>query len=91
MPLKLDPRTLDRSIGLYARVLVDVDFAQPLLSKLRVTRANGSHVIVEIDYEPSVCGKCGIIGHMESNCRVSFAPVDSVPRGRSTFRSRPKR
>lgn len=41
MPVKLDPNTANRSIGLYARVLVDVDLSWSLLEQLQVTRSKG--------------------------------------------------
>lgn len=96
-PLKLDPRTQQRTVGLYARVLVDVDFSQPLLSKLRVTRANGEIVIISVDYEtePIVCNKCGIVGHREDTCRLVFPAATTasplVNRGRPFARSRNRR
>lgn len=64
-PLQVDPRTKNRSVGLYARLLIDVDFSKPLLSTLRVSRANGDAVVVNIEYEtkPDFCDRCGSIGH----------------------------
>ncbi|XP_062028779.1 uncharacterized protein LOC133744740 [Rosa rugosa] len=98
MPMKLDPRTADRSVGLYPRVLIDVDLSKPLLQQLRVTRGNGEHVLVGIEYEalPSVCSRCGLVGHLGAKCRVAVpvAPTaDASPqRGRSsTRRSRRRR
>ncbi|XP_061999038.1 uncharacterized protein LOC133716345 [Rosa rugosa] len=96
-PLKLDPRTKNRTVGLFARILVDVDFSQPLHDKLRITRANGEVVVIGVEYEsePDICTRCGIVGHVAGTCR-SKAPDDTVAaipneRGRSTERSDLKR
>lgn len=91
MPVKLDPKTANRSIGLYARVLVDVDFSRPLLEQLQVTRSQGDSVIIGVDYEskPDICETCGIVGHRAANCKVTGSK-EPVPlrRGRSQVRSR---
>ncbi|XP_062028311.1 uncharacterized protein LOC133744183 [Rosa rugosa] len=96
-PLKLDPRTMNRTVGLFARILVDVDFSQPPHDKLRITRANGEVVVIGVEYEsvPDICTRCGIVGHVAGTCR-SKASVDTVAaipneRGRSTERSDLKR
>ncbi|XP_062014529.1 uncharacterized protein LOC133731082 [Rosa rugosa] len=92
-PLKLDPQTKNRTVGLFARILVDVDFSQPLHGKLRITRANGEVVVIGVEYEsePDVCTRCGIVGHVAVTCR-SKASDDTVVdiqkgRGRSMQRS----
>ncbi|KAK9943239.1 hypothetical protein M0R45_008854 [Rubus argutus] len=72
MPVTLDPRTADRSLGLYARILIDVDFSRPLLQQLKVSRSVGDSVLLGIEYEtqPTICGCCGLVGHVESKCKV---------------------
>ncbi|XP_062020937.1 uncharacterized protein LOC133737388 [Rosa rugosa] len=50
-PIKLDPRTANRSIGLYARVLVDVDLSMPLRDKIKVARAQGLSTVASVEYE----------------------------------------
>lgn len=50
-PVKLDPKTADRSVGLYARILIDVDFSRPLLQQLRVSHADGESILVALEYE----------------------------------------
>ncbi|KAK9939583.1 hypothetical protein M0R45_016274 [Rubus argutus] len=86
MPGKLDPKTANRSIGLYARVLIDVDFSRPLIDQLQVSWVQGDSVIVGVEYEtkPDLCDVCGIVGHKASNCK-SATTIDPVPstRGRS--------
>ncbi|XP_024164501.1 uncharacterized protein LOC112171573 [Rosa chinensis] len=90
-PLKLDPRTKNCTIGLYARILVDVDFSQPPPDKLRITRANGEVVVIGVEFEsvPVICSKCGIVGHAATSCRamVNVEADPSVPneRGRSVL------
>ncbi|XP_061999165.1 uncharacterized protein LOC133716473 [Rosa rugosa] len=96
MPLKIDPRTVDRSVGLYARILIDVDFSQQLLTTLRVTRVNGSQSFVGVEYENVlvVCAKRNIVGYQASNCRVVDPQVvrqDGSRRGRSCSSRRSNR
>lgn len=80
MPVKLDPKTANRSIGLYARVLVDVDFSRPLLDQLQVSRVQGDSVIIRVEYEtkPDLSDVCGIVGHKASNCKFATT-IDPVP------------
>lgn len=65
VPIKIDPKTLNRSVGLYARLLVDVDVSQTLPSNLRVERENGEAEVFEVEYErcPQPCNRCGLLGH----------------------------
>lgn len=88
MPVKLDPKPADRSLGLYARILVDVDFSRPLLQQLHVSHSKGDSVIVGIEYEtqPTICGYCDLVGHVESKCKLQF-PLRQF--GDVTARSRP--
>lgn len=86
-PVKLDPKTANMSVGLYARILIDVDFSRPLLQQLRISRFNGDSTIVGLEYEsqPLVCSICGLIGHVASKCKVKTPPQTTsviVNRGR---------
>ncbi|XP_026446720.1 uncharacterized protein LOC113347282 [Papaver somniferum] len=69
-PLYIDKATLIRSFGLYARVLVEIDLAKPLLYEVLIER-NGYSFFVSIDYEkiPSYCSFCKTIGQEESSCK----------------------
>ncbi|XP_024171838.1 uncharacterized protein LOC112177819 [Rosa chinensis] len=97
MPVKLDPRTANRSIGLYARILIDVDLSKPLIEKLQISRANGEIVSVGVEYEtcPNFCEVCCTVGHPASKCRSRVLSDQSPARGRSVTRTarrrRPKR
>lgn len=51
MPVKLDLKTANRSVGLYARILVDVDLSPPLLQQLKVLCADGDFTTVGLEYE----------------------------------------
>jgi hypothetical protein len=91
MPVKLDQRTTDRSIGLYARILIEVDLSSPLLNQLRVFCGEGDYVIVSVEYEntPHVCGACGLVGHLVSDCKVRLPLKENdfpASRGRSQVR-----
>lgn len=92
MSVKLDPKPADRSLGLYAGILVDGDFSRPLLQQLRVSHSEGDFVIVGIECEtqPTICGCCDLVGHVESKCKLQF-PLrqsgDATARGRPPVRS----
>ncbi|XP_024163929.1 uncharacterized protein LOC112170878 [Rosa chinensis] len=96
-PLKLDPRTKNSTVGLFAKVLVDIDFSQSLHDKLRITRANGEVVVIGVKYEsePDICSRCGMVGHVAGSCRSAAAEdivaAVSKERGRSVERSELKR
>lgn len=89
VPLKLDQRTVDRSVGLYDRVLVDVDLSQDLPQQLRVTRSTGQQIVIGVEFEalPSVCSKCRIVGHQSATCRVvnEVLPTEEVTETRGRF------
>lgn len=52
MPLKVDPQTLQRRIGLYCRVLLDVDCLIGLPEKLLVQRKSaGVEFYMNVTYE----------------------------------------
>ncbi|GAU18503.1 hypothetical protein TSUD_90440 [Trifolium subterraneum] len=61
---------IERTFGQFARVLVDIDLAQPLRYKILVER-KGFAFFVELDYEhiPNYCTGCKVIGHNVDNCR----------------------
>lgn len=96
MPVKLDPRTVDRSLGLYARILVEVDLSRPLLHQLRVFRAEGDSVFVRVKFESTldVCSSCGLVGHLVTACKVRVPSVEAgipLSRGRTPVRKRRNR
>ncbi|KAK9931810.1 hypothetical protein M0R45_019073 [Rubus argutus] len=98
VPIKIDPNTLDRKYGLFARVLVDVDLSANLPPELVVKRKNGETVVQGVDYEklPDLCSHCSNIGHHVSTCKYVNPSPSLVGeqkrngRGRSR-RRRPKR
>ncbi|KAK9942944.1 hypothetical protein M0R45_008584 [Rubus argutus] len=94
VPIKIDPKTLNRSVGLYARLLVEVDVSQVLPLSLRVERDNGEADVFEVEFErcPQTCDRCGLLGHHVATCRVHLPELSKLPvvHGRSTTRA-PKR
>lgn len=96
-PLKLDLGAKERVVRLYACILVKVDFSQPNLSNLRVTRSNGKHVVIDVDYEtdPVVCANYGIVGHSNDKCRATatatFVEPSQADRGRASASSTTQR
>lgn len=71
VPVKIDPNTLDRKYGLFARVLVDVDLSDNLPLEIVIKRKNGETFVQGVDYErlPDLCSHCGNVGHQVSNCK----------------------
>ncbi|KAK9943228.1 hypothetical protein M0R45_008843 [Rubus argutus] len=62
------------------------------LWQLKVSRSVGDSVLVGIEYEtqPTICGCCGLVGHVESKCKVQV-PLEksegAMARGHPQFRS----
>lgn len=71
MPLRIDDKTLKKELGIYARILVDIDFARDLPEKILVQH-NDNEFFVNVEYEclPMFCKHCGGIGHCASECRL---------------------
>ncbi|KAK9904621.1 hypothetical protein M0R45_000539 [Rubus argutus] len=97
VPVKIDPNTLDRKFGLFARVLVDVDLSSDLPVELVVRRKNGESIAQGVEYEqlPDICSHCGNVGHRVAACKHVGHLVDSQlepPRsGRGRSRKRRSR
>ncbi|KAL6223154.1 hypothetical protein ACLB2K_006544 [Fragaria x ananassa] len=94
--LRIDPNTIQRRYGLFARILVDVDLSVDLPAEIVIKSNNGVSFVQAVDYEkiPYMCSYCGNVGHCVTNCKfVKPAPSKSdVPtngRGRSR-RRRPR-
>lgn len=68
----------DRTFGLFARVLIDIDLEKERLYRVLVER-KGFAMFVDLDYEqiPEFCTSCRMIGHQISNCR-KLARNDSI-------------
>lgn len=70
--MSLDDVTINKSLGHYARVLVDLDLAKPLQGQILVERECYAF-LVGIEYEklPLFCLVCAVIGRSLSNCNKS--------------------
>lgn len=79
IPLSHDDATINKYLGHYARVLVDIDLAKPLQDQILVER-EGYTFLVGIDYEklPQFCSSCAIIGHTISNCNKNRLQGDKA-------------
>lgn len=93
-PIRIDPATLNKSIGLYARVLIEVDLASDPPIEILVERVNGDSLLIGLEYEkfPNICSGCGAIGHLLQNFRFHHDEPEQVKmRGRSRSRHRRKK
>lgn len=77
IPCKIVTKTLNIELGIYVRVLVEVDLAKLLSERILVTRRRGGQNtknFVEVSYEklPDLCKFCGFIGHQFSDCRKNY-------------------
>lgn len=63
--MKIDLQTESDARGQFACFAVQVNLAEPLVSKIRITKK--SH---RVEYESlsSICFKCGCYGHMKEVC-----------------------
>ncbi|KAF6165475.1 hypothetical protein GIB67_028034 [Kingdonia uniflora] len=69
-PVQVDGSTLRRNTGLYASVLVDIDFSLPVPTKIFVE--NDKYEFVQeviLGRTPKVCSHCKVVGHIVSECR----------------------
>ncbi|KAL8521799.1 hypothetical protein ACS0TY_012093 [Phlomoides rotata] len=71
--IKLDDHTTSRSMGRFARVLVELDLKHDREEYVMFERA-GHRSVVYIQYErlPEFCNYCSIIGHATGNCSTSY-------------------
>ncbi|KAL4388104.1 hypothetical protein GQ457_09G011910 [Hibiscus cannabinus] len=74
--IKIDFQTESGRRGRFARMAINIDFHQPLVSKLVI---NGRVQIVEYESLPTVCFSCGTYGHVQENCPKLNSNVDSAP------------
>jgi len=88
-PLVLDNATLKRLFGLYARILVNIDFSKRIFHEIIVEREGASYP-VEVVYEriPDFRSHCHTLGHDVTNChwlypRKDVMSKDKVAKGKT--------
>ncbi|XP_026429081.1 uncharacterized protein LOC113325056 [Papaver somniferum] len=73
-PVKVGEATLKFESGYYARILVNIDFAKKIPSKLWIkTKYRGFMQNVILTKPPKFCDKWKIIGHVLTECRFQEA------------------
>lgn len=71
-PLKIDKKTIEKEIGLFARILIDVDLAHQIPERLLIQRKELEFfVFVEVENCPSFCSSCGAVGHANEDYRLN--------------------
>ncbi|KAL5803163.1 hypothetical protein ACOSQ4_031468 [Xanthoceras sorbifolium] len=72
---KVDPITESQARGRFARLCVEIDISNPLLTYVRV---DGKRVRVEYENLDLICFKCGIYGHSKEICREGLEDKQGV-------------
>lgn len=92
-PISLDENNRNRSLGHFARVLVDIALSGNLLSEIMVERDSFAF-FVSFEYErlPAFCSFCKAIGHEVSGCKKKNGDVikpindrQSLPKERQVY------
>lgn len=73
-PIKLDEMTMFASRGRYARMCVQVNIDQPLLTKIQI---RDEFIHVEYEGLPTICYSCGRIGHRKGVCPYTVKPHET--------------
>ncbi|XP_016207912.1 uncharacterized protein LOC107648623 [Arachis ipaensis] len=63
--LKVDSNTADKCRGKFARLCVELDLTESLVSQYSINRVR---YIVEYEEIYNICFSCGMVGHEKSNC-----------------------
>ncbi|KAF6139052.1 hypothetical protein GIB67_010778 [Kingdonia uniflora] len=78
-PIQIDRSSETMDFGYFAKVLVDIDLAEPIPSKIMVEVEDGDFwQRVELGATPKFCRHCKIIGHTFVECRVIKEQVQRV-------------
>lgn len=81
-PLRVDDHTASGERGEFARVCVELNLnlLQPLRPRIWMDRGEASYY-QKVKYEnlPTVCYRCGHIGHATSACSAGKASISSTP------------
>ncbi|XP_026442509.1 uncharacterized protein LOC113342066 [Papaver somniferum] len=84
-PIVVDQRTLNLEYGNFASVLVDVDFAKHIPSRIKITAGGRTFwQYLEIPRAPKFCMKCCIIGHNDDECRRQTKSDDNSSKADTT-------
>ncbi|KAF6138145.1 hypothetical protein GIB67_033559 [Kingdonia uniflora] len=78
-PIQIDHSSIIVDFGYFTKVLIDIDLAEPILSKILVEVDGGDlWQRIELGATPKFCGHYKIIGHTFMECRVIKEHVQRV-------------
>ncbi|KAL8546973.1 hypothetical protein ACS0TY_006620 [Phlomoides rotata] len=76
--IKIDVRMVNRKMGQFARLLVEIDMKQELVEKIMYKRVGiCSFATVLFKCLPAFCHECGIVGHDVADCTASGSKTHS--------------
>lgn len=71
-PLNIDDKTLQKELGSFVSVLVDIDFTKNLPEEFLIQRER-FEFMTYLEYEnlPAFCSHCAAVGHDFTRCRLA--------------------
>ncbi|KAF6169262.1 hypothetical protein GIB67_013692 [Kingdonia uniflora] len=78
-PIQIDQSSITMDFGYFAKVLIDIDLAEPIPSKILVEVEGGDFwQRIELGVTLKFCSHCKFIGHTFAECRVIKEHVQRV-------------
>ncbi|XP_026377632.1 uncharacterized protein LOC113271921 [Papaver somniferum] len=75
--IKVDETTLQRKVGYYASVLVEIDLTQRIPNHIQIkSKYRTFEQEIQIPRIPKFCNHCKIVGHLVTECRSSRKEVN---------------
>ncbi|KAJ8773828.1 hypothetical protein K2173_008291 [Erythroxylum novogranatense] len=74
--VKIDSTTQKQQRGKFARVAVEIDLTEPLVSRIEL---DGEEIKVAFEGLPQICFTCGRVGHSAEICQNKSIPYQDPP------------